>query len=96
MLEQMCGAAYLMGLADAGWQGDERLVRLGYAAGAVVKLTWLLPRQLEIGRDDEAMAASPGFRGFAIEEVVRRRTEVCALLPPLGEEAVRLADELGL
>jgi PAS domain-containing protein len=96
MLEQMCGAAYLLGLADAGWQGDERLVRLGYAAGAAVKLTWLLPRQLEIGRDDEAMAASPGFRGFAIEEVVRRRTEVCALLPPLGEEAVRLADELGL
>ena len=35
-LEQICFEGYLEGLADAGWQGDPRMVRLGYAIGAAL------------------------------------------------------------
>ena len=33
-LEAICFQGYVEGLNDAGWQGDPRLVRLGYAAGS--------------------------------------------------------------
>jgi hypothetical protein len=35
-LETICFEGYLKGLRDAGWHGDPRLVRLGYAAGAAM------------------------------------------------------------
>lgn len=96
MLDQMCVGAYLLGLADAGWRGDERHVRLAVDASAAVKFVWLLPRLLMLARDDEALETFPDFRGFGIEDVIRRRAEVCAQLPARAEEALRLAGELGL
>jgi hypothetical protein len=33
--------AYLRGLRDAGWRGDETLARLGFTAGGAVKYAWL-------------------------------------------------------
>ena len=35
-LDKLVFDGYLEGLADAGWQGDPRLIRLGYAAGSVL------------------------------------------------------------
>jgi hypothetical protein len=34
-LGETCFAGYLEGLRDAGWSGDDRLARLGYAAGMI-------------------------------------------------------------
>jgi hypothetical protein len=45
-LDDTCFDAYLSGLHDAGWHGDERDVRLGITASCV-KYAWLLPRLLE-------------------------------------------------
>jgi hypothetical protein len=45
-LDDACFAAYLFGLHETGWHGDERDVRLGVVASCV-KYTWLLPRLLE-------------------------------------------------
>ncbi len=39
--------AYLDGLAEAGWNGDEQLVRLGVWSAAV-KYQWLMPAQLAL------------------------------------------------
>jgi hypothetical protein len=36
-LDQIVFTSYLAGLADAGWQGDPRLVRFGYVASAVLR-----------------------------------------------------------
>ena len=36
-------AAYVRGLNDAGWQGDERLVRLGYVGAATTRKALLDP-----------------------------------------------------
>jgi hypothetical protein len=45
-LDETCSDAYLRGLHEAGWHGDERDVRLGVVASCV-KYVWLLPRLLE-------------------------------------------------
>jgi hypothetical protein len=45
-LDDACFDAYLHGLHEAGWHGDERDVRLGVVASCV-KYVWLLPRLLE-------------------------------------------------
>lgn len=34
-LGETCFEGYLAGLRDAGWDGDPKLVRLGYAAGTI-------------------------------------------------------------
>ena len=44
-LDERAVAAYLEGLSDAGWNGDDRLVRLGVWSSAV-KYRWLMPIQL--------------------------------------------------
>ena len=45
-LDESCFSAYIRGLHEAGWNGDEREVRLGVVASCV-KYAWLLPRLLE-------------------------------------------------
>jgi hypothetical protein len=44
-LDAACFEAYLSGLRESGWHGDERHVRLGVVASCV-KYTWLLPQVL--------------------------------------------------
>jgi hypothetical protein len=50
-LDARLTSAYLEGLREAGWSGDERLVRLGICASAV-KYDWLTAFCLEHGSDD--------------------------------------------
>jgi hypothetical protein len=51
-LETRLTSAYLRGLRDAGWNGDERLVRVGICASAV-KYDWLTVFCLEHAGADE-------------------------------------------
>jgi hypothetical protein len=54
-------AAYLGGLREAGWRGDERVARLGICATAV-RYDWLTPYCLEHAENAEA---EPRLGGFA-------------------------------
>ena len=45
-LDDACFDAYIRGLHEVGWNGDDRDVRLGVTASCV-KYAWLLPRLLE-------------------------------------------------
>ena len=38
-LDAACFAGYVAGLREAGWVGDERLVRLGFTADAALRFT---------------------------------------------------------
>ena len=38
-LDAACFAGYVAGLREAGWAGDERLVRLGFTADAALRHT---------------------------------------------------------
>jgi hypothetical protein len=50
--------SYLMGLRDAGWSGDETLVRYGWAASFAVRMSVLLIGELHGGFDQLAAAPS--------------------------------------
>ena len=86
-------AGYVSGLREAGWEGDEREVRLGMCASAV-KYEWLGPlmlqraseaRQLEYGGGE---AADPNL-------LYAERGRALALLASWAEEARALAEGLG-
>jgi hypothetical protein len=89
-------AEYLRGLADAGFAGDARLVRLGFAASAALKYAWIPPWLLRFAGDEEALAANEAHLGAPREEMYARRGATMELLFELADEARALARELGL
>jgi hypothetical protein len=53
-LEAAVFTSYLDGLGDAGWRGDQRLVRLGYALALVLHYVFLEVNVLVEGTHNEA------------------------------------------
>jgi hypothetical protein len=90
-VERAVQEEYLQGLAETGWTGDERLVRLAMTASAV-KYAWLLPMVLAHARDDEHHAYHQAVDGGALYQA---RGVVLERLVAWSEEAVALADALG-
>ncbi|MER5324169.1 phosphotransferase family protein [Streptosporangium roseum] len=86
-LDHAVYGAYLRGLREAGWSGDERLVRLGVCASAV-KYDWLVPlmlrnaggRQLDYG----------GGRTVPAARRYRERGAAMMFLAGWADEARRL------
>ena len=80
-------ASYLRGLRDAGWDGDARLARLGYAATAALagaqRLHWTLERAL----GDDRRAALAGTPWPETGDVLRRWAALTGGFRALGEEA---------
>ncbi|WP_151475501.1 protein kinase family protein [Streptomyces albicerus] len=85
---------YVRGLRASGWQGDERLVRLGVCASAV-KYDWLTALMLSRASDEQQLDYG-GSRTVEAERRYRERGVVLAFLADWAEEARRLATELGL
>jgi hypothetical protein len=83
--------AYVAGLRECGWEGDESLVRLGMTASAV-KYTWLLPATLVHARDATHQAY---FREVDGRELFAARGAAFAMLVDWADEALRIADRLG-
>lgn len=83
--------SYLRGLRDAGWQGDEREVRLAMCASAV-KYEWLpVVVLLQAAQDTPAHAyGAPA----AAEELLAARAAGLRLVARYADEARRLADAL--
>jgi hypothetical protein len=61
-LEETVHGGYVQGLRDAGWRGDERQVRLGYAAHAALRNSFLAP----------GIVMPPPAQRAAFEAVVHR------------------------
>ncbi|WP_043632287.1 phosphotransferase [Nonomuraea candida] len=82
---------YVRGLREAGWRGDERLVRLAVCASAV-KYDWLVPRMMQqIDRQPQ------GYGGRAPVEAARlfrERGAAMMFLARWADEARRLSDAL--
>lgn len=86
-------AGYLAGLREAGWDGDERLVRLGMCASAI-KYLWLPPLMLARAGD----ATQLDYGGRATVDAARRYAErgrVFIFLMAWAQEARELAAALG-
>ena len=89
-LDEATFTGYREGLRDAGWGGDERLVRLGMCAMAV-KWTWVLPLTLErAGRRDHRV-----YGGDAdAEHLYAERAAALSFLVGWAREARALEREL--
>ncbi|MEU8653443.1 aminoglycoside phosphotransferase [Streptomyces sp. NPDC048737] len=84
--------AYLHGLRQGGWRGDERLVRLGVCASAV-KYDWITA--LMLARAGEEQRDYGGTRTVQAELRYRERGTTLAFLARWAAEARRLAPQVG-
>jgi hypothetical protein len=69
-LHQVTFEGYLAGLADAGWQGDWRHVRLGYQGMFLTRWAGMVNRALRTATDERAHAAAEQLFGKPIAEAV--------------------------
>jgi hypothetical protein len=89
-VEEHVWAGYLMGLRDAGWQGDVQAVRFAYAAtsalvGAIGWVGIWMPFMVEqMGTIEELLSHSAAEMAAAWPHHLRHQLD-------LGEEALRLA-----
>ena len=92
-LDEAVFGGYVSGLREAGWQGDERLVRLGMHASAV-KYEWLGPLMVQKASDAEHVGYG-GSRAVDSGPLYAERAATLAFLVSWAEEARELAEELG-
>jgi hypothetical protein len=87
-LAAACFAGYVAGLREAGWAGDERLVRLGFAAAAALRHTvGLLPVMLPLVSDPARRPVAEDRFGRPLAEVVAAWAELWPLQLGLAEDA---------
>jgi hypothetical protein len=94
-LDRMVFDGYLDGLREAGWGGDQRTVRLGYAVASAMRYSFMGVRMwLNIARDEGLEARWERMIGISIEEWADVEREVTRFLLGLADEARGLMDEL--
>ncbi|MEU7898055.1 phosphotransferase [Nonomuraea sp. NPDC049152] len=90
-LDRACYGSYVRGLREAGWRGDERLVRLAVCASAI-KYDWLVPGMLR-AVDSEQLDYG-GARPVEAARRYRERGQAMMFLVGWADEARRLAETL--
>jgi hypothetical protein len=87
-LDAACFAGYMAGLREAGWAGDERLVRLGFTAAAALRHTvGLLGQIVPVVSDPTLRPAMEELFGRPLEEVAAAWAELWPFQFELAEEA---------
>jgi hypothetical protein len=95
-LDAACFAGYMAGLREAGWAGDERLVRLGFTAAAALRHTvGLLGQIVPVVSDPTLRPAMEELFGRPLEEVVGAWAELWPFQFELAEEARALLPLVG-
>ncbi len=87
-------SAYLAGVRDAGWQGDARMVRLGYCAMPAAVVPPLVP--LSFARDATFAARAARTVGRPVEEIRLAHRDIVRLTLDCADEARELAQILRL
>jgi len=95
-LDRIVFDGYLQGLAQAGWHGDPRLVRLGYTAGSGLRYgIRYLQLITSVLIDERRHAWAEQLYGRPIEEQADHGTAYFRFLLDLAAEARLLLSELG-
>jgi hypothetical protein len=92
-LDAAVTVAYTRGLADAGWTGDRRAVRLGICLMAA-KWAWLVPHTLRRAALGTHMVYGGG--PAEADHLYAERAAMLGYLSAMADEASALARELGL
>jgi hypothetical protein len=98
-LDRLCFKGYLQGLRDAGWKGDPKLVRIGYAVSLLLRYPIggqvgdLIPRFLDTeGRSKTAAA----FENKSADELEKSDPAIIAYYEGVLPEAFKLLGMTGL
>ena len=95
-LEEIAFEGYLEGLRDAGWQGDPRQVRLGYAAAASLRYKFNdAGRWLALVLDEDLHPLILQMWGMPVEQVIDHSAQFASLFHRLADEARDLIEALG-
>jgi hypothetical protein len=95
-LDAACFAGYVVGLREAGWAGDERLVRLGFTSAAALRHTvGLLGQIWPVVSDPDLRLAMEELFGRPLEEIVEGWAELWPFQFELAEEARALLLTVG-
>ena len=87
-LDAVCFTGYVAGLREAGWIGDERLVRLGFTAAAALRYTvGAVQLQVPVLTDLARLPAVERLLGRPFAEVVAAWDELWSFQFALAEEA---------
>jgi len=93
-LDQVVFANYLAGLRAAGWTGDQRTARFGYAAYAALKYGWLVFWLRDAG-DPRSHATWERLSGRSMAEYVENQGQLVDYLLDLADEARGLLHAAG-
>jgi hypothetical protein len=94
-LEEIAFESYLEGLRDAGWRGDPRQVRLGYAAAASLRYKFNdVGRWLALVLDENMHPLIQQMWGMPIEDVIDHGVQMESSFDRLADEARELMDAL--
>jgi hypothetical protein len=91
-MDRICFAGYLQGLHDAGWDGDPKLVRKGYAVSCLLRypvaggVGEMLPALL----DQEIRSRMEGALDHPAEEIERTNPAFASYIQSLILEALKL------
>lgn len=92
-LERVALAGYVAGLRDAGWAGDERLVRLGYTASAALRYGFMATADVLRSTFDAAQAGNAErAQGRAFADILADRAALVYLLLERADEALALVE----
>jgi hypothetical protein len=94
-LEEIAFEGYLEGLREAGWRGDPRQVRLGYAAAASLRYRFNdMGRWLAVVLNENLHPMVLQMWGRPIEEVLDHNAQLARFSNRLADEARELIDTL--
>jgi hypothetical protein len=90
-LDEVVFESYLDGLRSAGWAGDRRMARFGYAAYTALKYGWLVFWLRDAG-DERAHGMWERLAGRPMAEYVENQGRLLAYLLDLADEARELLE----
>lgn len=95
-LETLCMTRYIEGLREAGWSGDERMVRQGFTSAAALRLTvGMVQLLVPILLDPEQHPLIESLYGRPVAEVVNGWVELWPYQFALAEEARAIVSKGG-
>jgi hypothetical protein len=86
-LDGHCFTGYLAGLRAAGWTGDERLVRLGFAATAALQFCVLAAAIIWGFASDDERPRIEAAVGMSLEAILDRHAAMQPFVLDLADEA---------
>lgn len=86
-LDQIAFSSYLDGLHAAGWNGERRVVRFGYAASAALRMGALLGNYWDVSEMEEPEAFVQRLFNCSVEELMDRVAGALGYVLDLADEA---------